>query len=89
VKIGFGDMIQREVTMSFKSLMWSLCKCVSKIAETNGGNTPAAVMRITQPRPQSTTMCWPAACTSVDGPARFGSGIGLPVPNKVIFIDVA
>ena len=57
VTMGFGDMIQRDVTMSFKSLMWSLCRWVSKIAERNGGNTPAAVMRITQPRPQSTTMC--------------------------------
>ena len=38
------------------------------------------------PRPQSTSTDAPAVVTSVDGPARFGSGIGLPVPSSVIFM---
>src|SRR4051794_1669263 len=39
--------------------------------------------RMTTPRPQSTSTVAPPARTSVDGPARSGLGIGLPVPSKV------
>src|SRR5262249_51634871 len=50
--------------------------------------TPTAAARCNTPRPQSTRNACPPARTRVDGPARFGSGIGLPVPSRVISIMV-
>ena len=61
--------------------MWSLCRWVSSTASSIGGNTPAPVSRISTPRPASTSSRVVPATTSVDGPARFGSGSGLPVPS--------
>jgi len=50
------------------------------------GSTPAASKRMIAARPQSIMMFCAPACTKVHGPARFGSGMGLPVPSKVIFM---
>ena len=48
------------------------------------GSVPAAVRRITTARPASTKMVVLPAFTKVAGPPRFGSGIGLPVPSRVM-----
>ena len=77
-------MTQWVVMTSFRSVRWSLWRCVTSTAPNIGGSTPAAASRMSTPRPQSTRIVDPAERTSVAGPARFGSGIGLPVPNSVI-----
>ena len=83
---GVGRMTQFVVMTSLSAVRWSLCRCVISTAVSIGGITPAAVRRISNPRPQSTRSVASADWTSVDGPARCESGIGLPVPSSVIFI---
>ena len=87
---GFGPIVvtQRVVMTSDRSVMWSLCRWVSSSAVRPAAWAPAAAARIRAPRPQSTRNCWPPAETRVDGPARFGSTIGLPVPSRVMSIIV-
>ena len=63
--------------------MWSLWRCVSSTADRPMGSTPAAVRRMTTPRPQSTSSVASPARTRVAGPARSGFGSGLPVPRRV------
>ena len=48
--------------------------------------TPTAAARINTPRPQSTRKVCPPARTNVEGPARRGSTMGLPVPRRVTSI---
>ena len=60
-----------------------LCKWVNRVAVNWLAPTPTAVLRRSTPRPQSKRKLWPPAWTSVDGPARSGSGIGLPVPRTM------
>ena len=87
---GLGPIVvtQRVVMMSERSVMWSLCRWVSSSAVSPEAWAPAAAARISVPRPQSTRKLRPPAETSVDGPARFGSTIGLPVPSRVMSIIV-
>ena len=49
-------------------------------AASKPGSDPPPTLRITTPRPASTRMCVVPALTRVEGPARFGSGRGDPVP---------
>lgn len=81
---GCGLMTQCMVMTSFRSVRWSLWRCVTNTALNIGGSSPAPASRMSTPRPQSTRIAAPSERTSVDGPARSGSGIGLPVPNSVI-----
>src|SRR6478752_3300761 len=68
---------------SLRSVMWSLWRWVSSTADSWGGSRPAPTRRIRTPRPASTRRLASPAWTSDDGPARFGSGSGLPVPSTV------
>ena len=85
---GFGPTVvtHRVVITSDRSVMWSLCRWVSSRAVIPEACTPAAAARISTPRPQSTRKTDSPALTSVDGPARFGSTIGLPVPVRMMSI---
>ena len=84
--VGTKVVTQRVVMTSERSVMWSLCRWVSSSAVRLAAPTPAAAARMSTPRPQSTRKACPPAVTKVDGPARFGSTIGLPVPRRVISI---
>ncbi len=83
---GFGwrDMIQRVVTTSLKSVMWSLCKCVRNTARSAAALAPAAAARISTARPQSKRRSPADVRTSVDAPARSGSGKGTPLPRMTV-----
>ena len=86
--VGSNVVIHCVVMTSFRSVMWSLCRWVMSTVVSALGGTPTAAMRITTPRPQSTRWCSPPAWINVAGPARSGSGRGLPVPRSVIEITV-
>src|SRR5438552_1191795 len=81
---GSAFMTQCVVMTSFRSVRWSLWRCVTSTALNIGGSTPAPASRMSTPRPQSTRNVDPAERTSVAGPARSGSGSGPPVPNNMI-----
>ena len=83
---GAKVVIHRVISRSPRSAMWSLCRWVSSSADNPAAPTPTAAARCSTPRPQSTRNTCPPARTRVDGPARFGSGMGLPVPSNVISI---
>src|SRR5690606_9444900 len=80
---GPGAMTHRVVTTSVRSQMWSECRWGASTAESCAGNSRAAARRMAAPRPASTRTIVAPARTRVDGPARSGSGIGLPVPRTV------
>ncbi|CFE46556.1 Uncharacterised protein [Mycobacterium tuberculosis] len=75
---------QLVISTSPSSAIWSLCKWVSSTADNPAAPTPTAAARCSTPRPQSTRNACAPARTRVDGPARSGSGMGLPVPSNVI-----
>ena len=83
---GANVVTHRVMITSPRSAMWSLCRWVSSSAVKLLAPTPIAAVRCCTPRPQSTRKVCPPARTSVDGPARRGSGIGLPVPSRVTSI---
>src|SRR5665213_1789260 len=84
--LGWNDRAQRMVKMSLRSVMWSLWRWVRITARKAGAPEPAAAARIRTPRPQSKRRSPAVVRTSVDGPARCGSGSGLPLPRMITFI---
>src|SRR6202011_3224693 len=83
---GVNVVTQRVISTSPRSATWSLWRCVRSSAVRALAPTPTAVARCRTPRPQSTSSVWPPARSSVEGPARSGSGMGLPVPSRMTSI---
>ena len=83
---GVNVVTQRVMIRSPRSAMWSLCRWVSSSAVRPLAPAPTAVNLCCTPRPQSTRNVCPPARTSVAGPARRASGMGLPVPSSVTSI---
>jgi hypothetical protein len=77
-------MIQRVVITSLKSVMWSLWRCVRNTARSAAALAPTAAARISTARPQSKRRSPADVRTSVDAPARSGSGNGTPLPRMTV-----
>jgi hypothetical protein len=82
-RIGENDMTHRIVNTSLRSVMWSLCRWVRNSAWKAPAPDATAAARISTPRPQSKRTSPIEVRISVEGPARSGSGIGLPLPRMV------
>lgn len=82
--VGSKVMTQRVVITSFRSVMWSLCRWVSTTARRAPAWLPAPANRMSMPRPASPRNWSSPPVIKVAGPARFGSGNGLPVPSNVM-----
>ena len=81
--LGSNDMTHRVVTMSLRSVMWSLCRCVRNNAAERPGarchrcgahqdTAPAVEQQVPDP-----------VRTSVPGQPALGSGSGLPLPRMI------
>ncbi len=83
--LGRKDIAQRMVMMSLRSVMWSLCRWVRNTARRALAPVAAPAARISTPRPQSNRRSPEEVRTKVAGPARLGSGRGLPLPRTTTF----